>query len=1231
MINFRYNIVRKVGEGGSGEVFLVDDTLHRRQVALKVLHGHMHPDAPDSVQFDNEVATLLNLEHPGLVRMFDFGVVRQAPVPALVGRRFLTMEFVEGRDLLTWFRDSAEVHVHVLKGILLQAVHLLEYIHRRGVIHFDIKPENLLLVDAESESDVPAMKLTDFGFSKRAGENLEDAMRGTLEYTAPELLRHEPYDHRIDLYSLGASFYHVVEGRCPFEAGTPVDLIKCILAETRTLPVSGDRDRDDVHAVINRLLEKNPSDRFASAADVARCLHRNGTSRRATPRPFVRPPFVGRKPERQRLFSLIDTLAEGSPTLQPVAVLISGVEGIGKSALTAEAVRHARGQGVLIGDLEGGEIPFGSLRTLMAMLRMEILSRGTDAGQLSPMFDLASAASASRDSSQDWEKERERWIELFARLILECARTVPILLVADARIIDPESLQVLQTALRDAPRGRLLLLATGNSCVEPSLPQNRDERQTERVILADLMQEDVETICLSVFDRQEFAVAVGRRIFELYGGVPAVAVEAVHTVYDSVPLAPDEGSEFEALLDPIMQRLPGSLDQFLMNRYRAVRREDQLLLSVIACCEGPTPVGVLAMLLPFGQRRIFDQLRRLSAEGYLLFDAARQEALIPQERLKAAIASSMSAEKEALHTRIAEALEHYPGGHTFDQLQELAFQHAAAGNFEQAAVAAEAAADEGMKFSAFEKSIHLYDRAIRLMLARESPHRMQTLKVKMLEGLSYAGRYREAIDLSRELLDQPDIAGDRRFSLLKTLGLALSKLGEFAEARNNLADAFTIAPDEVSRLQLRQELVGIDIATGDYAGAEKECLLQQERAASLHDDRLRATISTDLGIALFFQNRFDESAEYFRDALQFYQTTNDRGRIADSLLNIGNAMGAKGDHRSAIESWNRALEISKQYGTLNQQAQILNSLGIAHYDLRQFQKAKTLYLDAQEKLERIDSKPGIAYALTNLGEVCFAEGEFETALENWLRAYDLYAAMDDAQGLTETLLQLALLQSTLGNTSQGRERADQAYSVITERGLNTFLGQYKYAAGVLSLQMGELAAARVELTHAEALLAHEGNEEGRWRSALRRAECMRLQGDEEEAIAEIKNILEEARGHPDITGEANLALGVIARNRGDLVDERSLALLKRGLDAIAKEPVTELSWKLSLELAREFDARGQHDKADYYLRQASTVLDYFLRKFRSPSLRQQFITSNDRGSVISLANERLHFQGDSKA
>ena len=210
MINYRYDILKKLGEGGSGEVYLVEDTLKQRQKsAMKILHGEDQSDRVADQQFRNEVSVLATLHHPNLVRVFDFGMIRHCDDSTLQGRRFFTMEYIQGLTAKEWWQNlrTQQDGVVQLRHVVLQVLGVLSYVHRQGIIHFDVKPENLLLISSGDEDDrFPLLKLTDFGFSVGQDAILEFSLRGTLEYTAPELLRREAFDHRVDLYSLGATW-----------------------------------------------------------------------------------------------------------------------------------------------------------------------------------------------------------------------------------------------------------------------------------------------------------------------------------------------------------------------------------------------------------------------------------------------------------------------------------------------------------------------------------------------------------------------------------------------------------------------------------------------------------------------------------------------------------------------------------------------------------------------------------------------------------------------------------------------------------------------------------------------------------------------------------------------------------------------------------------------------------------------------------------------------------------
>ncbi|MEK9136311.1 MAG: serine/threonine-protein kinase, partial [Bacteroidota bacterium] len=539
MINHRYDILKKLGEGGTGEVFLVEDTIkHRQRCAMKVLHPQDRSDPGADEQFRNEVAILATLRHPNLVRIFDFGLVRSTEQPALEGRRFFTMESIEGLDALRWCEAIADDQIRAqhLHSLVIQSLAVLSYIHRQGVIHFDVKPENFVILGEAGEDGLPLLKLTDFGFSIRQDSGLEFSLRGTLHYTAPELLRNEPFDHRIDLYSLGATFYHLVEGHCPFEAADPVDLIKVVLTEDVTFSRCILPEYSRFAPLLRGLLQKDPTQRFESAEAAARSLMaEEADASRALMQLSSKPRFVGRTSEKGTIQTEIELLGKTPTGSGGVVLMISGPEGIGKTALLGEVARHARSHDIPVFEVGGGQsdMPFNAIRPLLLSLRAEMLSRSGNGTRLVEKHaELFASIDQGKAEGQlaEWTKEKEKLTEVLARFVNLSSSLAPFVVVADdVDQIDSESLEVLRVVARDAQVGKILLLLSGRE-------EGSVQVSARQVPLRELEMEEVGEMSKSVFSPQTLGQAIGNALYDLYGGTPLLIVEALHSVSMLLPM-----------------------------------------------------------------------------------------------------------------------------------------------------------------------------------------------------------------------------------------------------------------------------------------------------------------------------------------------------------------------------------------------------------------------------------------------------------------------------------------------------------------------------------------------------------------------------------------------------------------------------------------------------------------------------------------------------------------------
>ena len=261
----RYRLVRRLGVGGMGEVWVAHHTALKRDVAVKIIRSDV--GNPETLaRFQREVKATTELAHPNTVRIFDYGVTED-------GLSYYVMELLQGETLSDLVRREGPLPPARALHLVHQAARALAEAHEHGIVHRDVKPENLFVTSLGGEPDF--VKVLDFGIARLTRADAKMTQTGTFlgtpAYVSPEVILGGAADARSDVYSLGCVLYFLLSGHDPFERDTTSALLIAHVSEPATPPSQklGRALPTDVEGVVMRALQKDPDARQASAAALA--------------------------------------------------------------------------------------------------------------------------------------------------------------------------------------------------------------------------------------------------------------------------------------------------------------------------------------------------------------------------------------------------------------------------------------------------------------------------------------------------------------------------------------------------------------------------------------------------------------------------------------------------------------------------------------------------------------------------------------------------------------------------------------------------------------------------------------------------------------------------------------------------------------------------------------------------------------------------------------------------
>jgi len=1208
-----YRVGPELGRGGMGTVYRAESSEAGvagpagSAVALKVFHPELVADQRAFERFRREAEVGRRIRHENVVRTHEIGAADLDGTTF----HFMVMEVIEGRTLKALLAELGTVPESLLLPIAEQALLALEAIHELGVIHRDIKPENIVITPDHRVllMDLGVARLQEHGKAlTQTGEFV-----GSLPYAAPEqFTAPDEVNARCDLYAFGIALYELATGKHPFDIADMSALLQQKLhtqvKPPRTLLPELDPFWD---AVIETCVRRDPSERFASAAELRRVLqegeagswwreHIAGRARPSAERALKRlrlprdAPLVGRAEEMRKLREL-----HASAAMAGGVVLLSGPTGAGKSRLLYEFLEeqaHAGGPqvaaGVCVGSGGRSYQPF--IEALGDLLGLDAMERGSRpallrerlAGLLPDMPGVVAHLSdwllGAAQPGMEESFSKDALLSSFAETLRRLAAERPVLLaIEDLHLAGVETLELFSYLARCVDGHPIVILAVypddevdEGSPLHELVARAGAEGRMRTLALPALTPAATEDLVRSIARNPRTVLALARALHGRSEGNPFLMLEMIAHLRENGRLVVEgeglalRGSLEEAAVPSTVRDLVG----LKLGRLEEEQRESMEAAAVLGFEFDP---ALLAQVLDEKKIKLFQRLATLERKHRLVRSAGASAFRFASRQLYEAIYDGINPGlRGEYHSLVA------------DTIQE--------------SLADDEREPEGGEAYALLRHLHLsertleadpfLDRALDHMAGNLHPNDAAPLLEKVAPEFAGAAP-RKRFDLAMRLWGFYELLGARAAQL------------RVLEGAKEVADLWG---ERGARARVHACLGATSFYTGDYARAQAEVEIALPLAREAGDRKWESTSLHALGSIAWRRGDLRSAARHWKQALALRTEIDDRRGQASTLMVLAAVLPAIGEGEEATSYRERALAICRDIGERRIEAALLNGIGNRQVDTQRYAEAAESFERGARICAEIGDHSTEATLLTNLGRLQKLAGREDDACRCWERALAIYLDIHNRDGEIWTRLALAGLLTKYGEVAQARGHLDMAISLAE-------------AAG----QKLQLAEARRGLG---SLLHHLGKREEAWESLRKAAE------------------LQEQIRSGDSAHHTFDAMGLCALAEGDC--ERACEYLERALDAIkgvaapaGDRILTEARLaRAQLGAAREEEARATASRVESALRDGVRVIPENAAEIRfrlwevfgdsqegREQLRAARASLEARGRGIANAGHREHY------
>lgn len=919
-----YELGPELGRGGMATVYLAHDRKHGREVAIKVLPPEV-AQALGTERFLAEIRVTAALQHPNVLPLFDSG--------GADGVLYYVMPYVRGESLRARLAREGPLPVDEAVAIARGIAAALEHAHRQGVVHRDVKPENVLLSDG-----VPIV--ADFGIARAleaagtTGVTVAGMALGTPSYMSPEqALGERDLDRRSDVYALGCVLYELLTGAPPFQGPTA----QALIARHLTAPIPSLREvRDDVPATVDgavqRAMAKERDARWDTAAEFAQALvapppvePRPDYAQVTEPLTRNTEPLTGRVAEYAELIAALDTMAAGRGGV----VLVGGEPGVGKTKLAEALLLEARRRGYACAvghceEMEGAPaylpfveqleygirtVPPGRFRAALGPAAAEVARVLPRLRQLYP--DIPEPLDLPPD-----QQRRYLFTQFTGYLERASARVPLVLFFDDLHWADQSSVLLLGHLAAQTPRMPLLLLGTYrdvdlevNRPFAETLERLTRQRLATRVVLRRMPRADVAQL-LARLGAPDPPPALVDAIYQRTEGNPFFVEELFrHLAQEGHLLTAEGGWQSNLTLSDVA--VPEGVKLVVGRRLQRVGETCRTVLTAAAVIGPRFSVALLQAVVTLDEEDVLDALEVAERAGLVLVHAAGRELhyAFSHELVRQTLLGALSLPRRLRrHRDTAEAIERLYGARLGEHAATLAYHWVQAGapDVDKATRYLLIAGRQAVTAGAFSEALSLAERGLAL-LDDELPQRRAELLWLKASALRGAGQWKAGLDTLYAALDAFDAVAAYPELVAATCVLAemlaYVELGTEVRGLRAIERALAVAGETptVEQVQLLATGGTLHGATGNLnAGLalSDRAIAMANRLASVE---ARGIATAERGALLFAVGEVQQTLAPSREAVALLASTGKRWQAVWATSRLAYALAWSGNLREGLD------------------------------------------------------------------------------------------------------------------------------------------------------------------------------------------------------------------------------------------------------------------------------------------------------------------------------------------